>query len=194
MYFKDVLWNVSASILVAGHRVELFSKKPWTIIYLQHFITSQDLNLFLYKFLLAICSIICQLKLGQYIKYFLRNFSVQKVKKHIFKGHKHPAEASISRVEFIFFIHLTNRKIFFLLQTETHTTYRMRPNVGKVVPNRRGKMACLQGTLLLHSSYNTLPKNYKPSWDIEWLYRFFIILEGTPKPFYVFHNELNKTH
>lgn len=26
------------------------------------------------------------------------------------------------------------------------------------------------------------------------MYRFFIILEGTPKPFCVFHNELNKTY
>lgn len=46
--------------------------------------------------------------------------SIQKVKKCIFKVHKHPAEASISRVGFIFLTHPTNRKIIFLLQTQKH--------------------------------------------------------------------------
>lgn len=52
---------------------------------------------------------------------FLETFSIQKVKKCIFKVHKHPAETSISRVGFIFLTHPTNRKTTFLLQTQKHT-------------------------------------------------------------------------
>lgn len=195
LFAEEVLWNVSASILVAGCRVELFFLKkppgqPLICITSQH-----HRNFFFFKFLLSICSRICQLKLEHNLSnIFWETFSLQKVKKCIFKVPKSPAEASISRVEFIFFIHPTNRKVFFLLQTETYPTSRMRPNVGRVIPNRRGKMAGLQGTLLLHSSYNTLPKNNKPSRDTDWLYRFIIILQGTSKPFYVFHNEHNKIH
>lgn len=62
-----------------------------------------------------------QLKLGQYLSNIcLETFSIQKEKKCIFKGHKHPAETSTSRVGFIFLIHLTNRKILSLFQTPTH--------------------------------------------------------------------------
>lgn len=100
-----------------------------------------------------------QLKLGQYLSNIcLETFSIQKVKKCIFKGHKHPAETSTSRAGFIFPFHLTNRKTLYLKLNPTLS--RQRSNPERVTPNSRGKRCCLQGTLrlpqLLRSSCNTL--------------------------------------
>ena len=135
--------------------------------------------------MLAIHSMICQLKLGQFIQYFLRNVFYTKDKKCIFKRHKHPAETSISKVRFIFLTHLPNRKILFLLQTQNHPIYEETKS-GERDPQQQRKDSLLTGSAAAPAvtqllSY-ALPKNYKSSRDTDGLYRLFNILEETPTP------------
>lgn len=101
--------------------------------------------------MLAIYSRIRQLKLGQYLaNIFWESFSLQKVKKCIFKGPKCPPEASISRTDLV---------SLFMWQTEKFSFYfKLKPTLyigwdqmwgGSSTTGKRGKMACCHTALVI---------------------------------------------